>query len=45
MQFSSVRRAHLAALAGLLACTLPGLAAAQAKIGAGSASAVDLRTE
>jgi basic membrane lipoprotein Med (substrate-binding protein (PBP1-ABC) superfamily) len=31
MQFSSVRRAHLAALAGLLACTLPGIAAAQAK--------------
>ena len=31
MQFSPVRRAHLAALTGLLACTLPGIAAAQAK--------------
>jgi len=31
MQFSSVRRAHLVALASLLACTLPGIAAAQAK--------------
>ena len=32
MRFSSVRRAHLTALAAVLACSLPGIAAAQAKI-------------
>ena len=31
MRFSSVRRAHLATLAALLACSLPGIAAAQGK--------------
>ena len=31
MRFSSVRRAHLTALAAVLACSLPGIAAAQGK--------------